>query len=334
MAFNLRNRSLLTLLDFTPAEIKFLLKLSTELKAAKYGGYEVQRLIGKNIALIFEKSSTRTRTSFEVAAYDQGAHVTYLGPSGSHIGQKETMKDTARVLGRTYDGIEYRGFAQETVEILAAYAGVPVWNGLTDRFHPTQILADVLTMMEHSFKDLPDIAYTYMGDARNNMGNSLMVGGVKLGMDVRLCAPEHLWPEEHLVEQCRAIAAETGARLTLTADVAEGVQDADYLYTDVWVSMGEPDSVWADRVSVLKPYQINARAMEMTGNPHVKFMHCLPAFHNTDTKVGQEMEKKFGLRNGMEVTEDVFESPASIVFDEAENRMHTIKAIMVATLGD
>lgn len=334
MAFNLRNRSFLKLLDFTPAEIKFMLKLSADLKAAKYGGYEVQRLKGKNVALIFEKSSTRTRTSFEVAAYDQGANVTYLGPGGSHIGHKETMKDTARVLGRTYDGIEYRGFGQETVEILAEYAGVPVWNGLTDMFHPTQILADVLTMTEHSYKDLPDIAYTYLGDARNNMGNSLMVGGVKLGMDVRLCAPEHLWPEEHLVEQCRAIAAETGARLTLTADVAEGVQGADYLYTDVWVSMGEPDSVWAERVSLLKPYQINAQAMEMTGNPHVKFMHCLPAFHNTDTEVGKEMEEKFGLENGMEVTEDVFESPASIVFDEAENRMHTIKAVMVATLGD
>ena len=334
MAFNLRNRSFVKLLDFTPAEIKFLLKLSADLKAAKYGGYEQPRLKGKNIALIFEKSSTRTRTSFEVAAYDQGANVTYLGPGGSHIGHKETMKDTARVLGRTYDGIEYRGFAQETVEILAEYAGVPVWNGLTDAFHPTQILADVLTMTEHSYKDLPEIAYTYLGDARNNMGNSLMVGGCKLGMDVRLCAPEHLWPEEHLVAQCREIAAETGARLTLTADVAEGVKDADFLYTDVWVSMGEPDSVWAERVKLLKPYQVNARAMKLTGNPHVKFMHCLPAFHNTETEVGKEMEEKFGLEQGMEVTEEVFESPASIVFDQAENRMHTIKAIMVATLGD
>jgi len=334
MAFNVRNRSFVKLLDFTPEEIKFLLKLSADLKAAKYGGYEQQRLRGKNVALIFEKASTRTRTAFEVGAYDQGANVTYLGPSGSHIGHKETMKDTARVLGRTYDGIEYRGFAQETVEILAEYAGVPVWNGLTNEFHPTQILADVLTMMEHSYKDLPQIAYTYLGDARNNMGNSLMVGGCKLGMDVRLCAPEHLWPEDHLVQQCRAIAAETGARLTLTADVAEGVQGSDFLYTDVWVSMGEPDSVWAERVNLLKPYQVNARAMEMTGNPHVKFMHCLPAFHNTDTTVGKEMEEKFGLEQGMEVTEEVFESPASIVFDEAENRMHTIKAVMVATLGD
>jgi ornithine carbamoyltransferase len=334
MAFNLRNRNFVKLLDFTPQEIKFLLKLSADLKAAKYGGYEQPRLAGKNIALIFEKSSTRTRTSFEVAAYDQGANVTYLGPSGSHIGKKETMKDTARVLGRTYDGIEYRGFAQTTVETLAEFAGVPVWNGLTDEFHPTQILADVLTMTEHSYKDLPEIAYTYLGDARNNMGNSLMVGGCKLGMDVRLCAPEHLWPEEHLVAQCREIAAQTGARLTLTADVSAGVNGADFLYTDVWVSMGEPDSVWEERVNLLKPYQVNAQAMELTGNPDVKFMHCLPAFHNTDTEVGKEMEEKFGLEQGMEVTEDVFESPASIVFDEAENRMHTIKAVMVATLGD
>ena len=334
MAFNLRNRNYVKLLDFTPAEIKYLLKLSADLKAAKYGGYEVQRLVGKNIALIFEKSSTRTRTSFEVAAYDQGANVTYLGPAGSHIGHKETMKDTARVLGRTYDGIEYRGFAQATVEVLAAYAGVPVWNGLTDEFHPTQILADVLTMTEHTYKDLPDIAYCFMGDARNNMGNSLMVGGCKLGMDVRLCGPKHQWPEEDLVAQCREIAAETGARLTLTDDVAEGVKGADYLYTDVWVSMGEPASVWEERVGLLKPYQVNAEAMALSGNPDVKFMHCLPAFHNTDTEVGKEMEEKFGLEQGMEVTEDVFESPASIVFDEAENRMHTIKAVMVATLGD
>jgi ornithine carbamoyltransferase len=333
MAFNLRNRSFLKLLDFTPEEIKFLLKLSADLKAAKYGGYEQQRLKGKNIALIFEKSSTRTRTSFEVAAYDQGANVTYLGPSGSHIGHKETMKDTARVLGRTYDGIEYRGFAQETVEILAEYAGVPEWNGLTNEFHPTQILADVLTMIEHTYKDLPDIAFCFLGDARSNMGNSLMVGGCKLGMDVRLCGPKHLWPEEELVAQCREIAADTGARLTLTDDVAEGVKGADYLYTDVWVSMGEPASVWEERVKLLKPYQVNARAMALTGNPDVKFMHCLPAFHNTDTAVGKEMYEKYGLE-GMEVTEEIFESPASIVFDEAENRMHTIKAIMVATLGD
>jgi ornithine carbamoyltransferase len=333
MAFNLRNRSFVKLLDFTPKEIKFLLQLSADLKAAKYGGYEQPTLTGKNIALIFEKSSTRTRISFEVAAYDQGANVTYLGPSGSHIGLKETMKDTARVLGRTYDGIEYRGFAQESVETLAEYAGVPVWNGLTDEFHPTQILADVLTMTEHSYKDLPEIAYCYMGDARNNMGNSLMVGGCKLGMDVRLCGPEASWPEESLVAQCRDLAAGTGARLTLTDDVAEGVKGADYLYTDVWVSMGEPASVWEERVKLLKSYQVNAQAMELTGNPDVKFLHCLPAFHNAETEVGREMFEKYGLE-GMEVTEEVFESEASIVFDEAENRMHTIKAIMVATLGD
>jgi ornithine carbamoyltransferase len=333
MAFNLRNRSFTKLLDFTPQEIKFLLKLSADLKAAKYGGYEQPTLTGKNIALIFEKSSTRTRTSFEVAAYDQGANVTYLGPSGSHIGYKETMKDTARVLGRTYDGIEYRGFAQETVEILAKYAGVPVWNGLTDEFHPTQILADVLTMMEHSYKDLPDIAYCFLGDAENNMGNSLMVGGCKLGMDVRLCGPKANWPKKELVVQCRDIAAQTGARLTLTDDLAEGVKGADYLYTDVWVSMGEAAEVWEERVRLLKPYQVNAKAMELTGNPAVKFMHCLPAFHNAETKVGHEMYEKYGLE-GLEVTEEVFESEASIVFDEAENRMHTIKAIMVATLGD
>ena len=333
MAFNLRHRNFVKLLDFTPQEIKFLLKLSADLKAAKYGGYEQPRLVGKNIALIFEKASTRTRTAFEVAAHDQGANVTYLGPSGSHIGKKETMKDTARVLGRTYDGIEYRGYAQEKVEILAQYAGVPVWNGLTNEFHPTQILADVMTMTEHSYKDLPEIAYCFLGDARNNMGNSLMVGGVKLGMDVRLCAPKHLWPDEKLIATCQEIAKETGARLLLTEDVAAGVQGADFLYTDVWVSMGEPDSVWAERVNLLKPYQVNAQAMEMTGNPDIKFMHCLPAFHNADTEIGKEMAAKFGLENGMEVTEDVFESDASIVFDEAENRMHTIKAVMVATLG-
>ena len=332
MAFNLRNRSFLKLLDFTPAEIKFLLKLSMDLKTAKYGGYEQPKLKGKNIALIFEKASTRTRTAFEVASFDQGAHITYLGPSGSHIGHKESMKDTARVLGRMYDGIEYRGFAQATVETLAEYSGVPVWNGLTNEFHPTQIMADILTMTEHSYKDLPEIAYCYLGDARNNMGNSLMVGGCKLGMDVRLCGPKTNWPEDGLVETCRKIAAQTGAKLTLTEDVTEGVKGADFLHTDVWVSMGEPISVWEERVKLLLPYQVNKRAMELTGNPDVKFMHCLPAFHNTETAVGLEMYEKYGLE-GMEVTEEVFESEASIVFDGAENRMHTIKAIMVATLG-
>ncbi|MFO7684367.1 MAG: ornithine carbamoyltransferase [Chloroflexota bacterium] len=333
MAFNLRNRSFVKEMDFTPEELKFLLKLSADLKAAKYGGYEQQRLKGKNIALIFEKSSTRTRCAFEVAAYDQGAHVTYLGPSGSQIGHKESMKDTARVLGRMYDGIEYRGFGQELVEILAEYAGVPVWNGLTDQFHPTQMICDILTMMEHSPKHLNEIAYCYLGDARNNMGNSLMVTGCKLGMDVRLCAPKSLWPEDELVATCRQIAAQTGARLTLTESVDEGVKGVDYLYTDVWVSMGEPKEVWDERIGMLKPYQINMEAVKKTGNPDVKFMHCLPAFHNRETKVGEDIYQKTGLES-LEVTEEVFESEMSIVFAQAENRMHTIKAIMVATLGD
>jgi ornithine carbamoyltransferase len=332
MSFNLRNRSYLKELDFTPDELRFLLKLSAELKAAKYGGYEKPRLERTNIALFFEKTSTRTRTSFEVAAKDQGAHVTYLEPSGSQIGHKESMKDTARVLGRTFDGIEYRGSAQENVEVLAEYAGVPVWNGLTNEFHPTQILADMLTMTEHSDKHLTDIAYCYLGDARNNMGNSLMVGGCKLGMDVRLCAPERLWPNEELVKTSREIAEETGARLTLTADVDEGVKGADFLYTDVWVSMGEDKSVWKERIDLLTPYQINADVLVRTGNPQVKFMHCLPAFHNRDTKVGEEIFQTYGL-DGLEVTDEVFESEYSIVFDQAENRLHTIKAVMVATLG-
>lgn len=333
MAFNLRNRNFVKLLDFTPEEIKFLLKLSASLKAAKYGGYEQKRLEGKEIAIIFEKTSTRTRISFEVAAYDEGAHVTYLGPSGSQIGYKESMKDTARVLGRVFDGIEYRGFAQATAEELAKYAGVPVWNGLTDEFHPTQILADVLTMMEHSDKTLSQIAYCYLGDARNNMGNSLMVGGCKLGMDVRLCAPKHLWPEEDLVDTCRNIASQTGARLTLTESIDEGVKDADFLYTDVWVSMGEADSVWEERIKELRPYQVNMDVIKKTGNPTVKFMHCLPAFHNRETEIGEQVYQKFGL-DGIEVSDEVFESEHSIVFDQAENRLHTIKAVMVATIGD
>src|SRR5262245_25563616 len=332
MAFNLRNRSFLKELDFTPEELTFLMKLSADLKAAKYGGYERQRLVGKNIALIFEKTSTRTRTAFEVAAHDQGAHVTYLESSGAQIGHKESIKDTARVLGRTFDGIEYRGFAQQTVEILAAFAGVPVWNGLTDEFHPTQLLADVLTMSEHSDKPLGEIAFCYLGDARNNMGNSLMVGGCKFGMDVRLCAPRELWPHDDLVETCRGIAEETGARLTLTEDVDEGVAGADYLYTDVWVSMGEDKDVWARRIELLTPYQVNKDVIDRTGNPRVKFMHCLPAFHNRETKVGEEIFQQYGM-DGLEVTDDVFESAHSIVFDQAENRLHTIKAVMVATLG-
>ncbi len=333
MGYNLRNRSLTKLLDFSPDEIRFLLRLAGDLKAAKYGGYEQPRLRGKNIALIFEKSSTRTRVAFEVAAFDQGAHVTYLGPTGSQIGHKESMKDTARVLGRMYDGIEYRGFGQAIVEELAAYAGVPVWNGLTDEFHPTQVLADVMTMSEHNARPLAQIAYCYLGDARNNMGNSLLVGGSKLGMDVRLCAPRALWPNDDLVATCRGIAAETGARITLTEDPAEGVVGVDFLHTDVWVSMGEDPSVWEERVKLLLPYQVNAALVERTGNPAVKFMHCLPAFHDRETKVGEEIYQRFGL-DGMEVTNDVFESERSIVWDQAENRMHTIKAVMVATLGD
>ena len=333
MAYNLRNRSFLKLLDFTPKEIQYLLDLARDLKRAKYAGCEQPRLKGKNIALIFEKTSTRTRCAFEVAAYDQGAHVTYLGPTGSQIGIKESMKDTARVLGRMFDGIEYSGFAQKTVEELAEYAGVPVWNGLTNEFHPTQILADFLTMSEHVDKPLNQVSYAYLGDARFNMGNSLMVGGCKMGMDVRIVAPKALWPDPQLVETCRKIAAETGATLTLTDDVDAGVKGCDFLYTDIWVSMGEPDEVWKERIAMLMPYQVNAKMMERTGNPKCTFMHCLPSYHNLETKAGRDVYEKFGL-DGIEVTEDVFESENSIVFDEAENRMHTIKAVMVATLGD
>ncbi|NPA36295.1 MAG: ornithine carbamoyltransferase [Chlorobi bacterium] len=332
MAFNLKNRNFLKLLDFTPQEIKFLLKLAQDLKAAKYSGTEQPKLKGKNIALIFEKSSTRTRCAFEVAAHDQGAHVTYLGPSGSQIGHKESMKDTARVLGRMYDGIEYRGFGQAIVEELGKYAGVPVWNGLTDEFHPTQILADFLTMMEHSDKPLRQVSYAYLGDARNNMANSLLVGGAKMGMDVRIVGPKSLQPDAELVKQCEEIAKETGAKITITDNVEEGVKGCDFIYTDVWVSMGEPDEVWKDRIALLKPYQVNTKTMELTGNKDCKFLHCLPAFHNRETKVGEEIYQKFGL-DGMEVTENVFESESSVVFDQAENRMHTIKAVMVATLG-
>ncbi len=332
MAFNLKNRNFLKLLDFSPKEIKFLLDLSADLKKAKYAGTEQPTMQGKNIALIFEKSSTRTRCAFEVAAHDQGAQVTYLGPSGSQIGGKESMADTARVLGRMYDGIEYRGFGQDIVEDLAKHAGVPVWNGLTDEFHPTQILADFLTMMEHTDKPLHEVTFAYVGDARNNMGNSLMIGAAKMGMKFRSLAPKSLQPTEELVAQAKEIAKETGAEILVTDDVKEGVKDCDFIYTDVWVSMGEPDEVWKERIDLLKPYQVNKAMMDATGNPHCKFMHCLPAFHNRETKVGEEIYQKFGL-DGMEVTEEVFESPASIVFDEAENRMHTIKAVMVATLG-
>ncbi len=332
MAFNLRNRSFVKLLDFTPQEIKFLLDMSVDLKKAKYAGYEQQKLKGKNIALIFEKASTRTRCAFEVAAFDQGALVTYLGPTGSQIGKKESMKDTARVLGRMYDGIEYRGFAQTTVEELAEYSGVPVWNGLTNEFHPTQILADFQTMMEHSDKPLHQVSFCYLGDARNNMGNSLLVGAAKMGMDFRAAAPKSVQPSEDLVAQCREIAKETGAKITITEDVEEAVKGVDFLYTDVWVSMGEPDEVWKERIELLKPYQVNMDVVKKTGNPKVKFLHCLPAFHNRETTIGEEIYQKFGL-NGMEVVEDVFESEHSVVFDQAENRLHTIKAVMVATLG-
>jgi ornithine carbamoyltransferase len=332
MSHHLRRRNFLKLLDFTPDEIRYLLELAAELKRAKSTGGEQPRLGGKKVALIFEKTSTRTRTAFEVAAYDQGAQVTYLDPSGSQMGHKESAKDTARVLGRIYDGIGYRGFSQETVEILGLHAGVPVWNGLTDEFHPTQVLGDVLTMREHSPKPLEEISYCYLGDARNNVANSLMVGGCKLGMDVRLCAPAHLWPAEGLVAECREIADRSGARLTLTDSVGVGVNEVDFLHTDVWVSMGEDPHVWEERVRLLLPYQVNADVIAQTGNPEVKFMHCLPAFHNRETRVGEEIFERFGL-DGMEVTDEVFESPRSIVWDQAENRMHTIKAVMVATMA-
>ena len=333
MAFNLRNRNFLKELDFTPQELKFLLDLSIDLKKAKYAGIEQQRLKGKNIALIFEKASTRTRCAFEVAAFDQGACVTYLGPDGSHIGKKETMKDTARVLGRMYDGIEYRGFGQSIVEELGKYAGVPVWNGLTNEYHPTQILADFMTMIEHSDKPLNRIAFCYCGDARFNMGNSLMIGAAKMGMDFRAAAPKKYWPGQDLIDTANEIARETGAKILITENAAEAVKGVDFIYTDVWVSMGEPTNLWEERIKEMLPYQVNKELMETSGNPNVKFMHCLPAFHNTDTVVGKDIFNTYGL-NGMEVTEEVFESPASIVFDEAENRLHTIKAVMVATLGD
>ena len=332
MAFNLTNRNFLKLLDFTPQEIQFLLDFSIDLKKAKYCGKEQLNLAGKKIALIFEKESTRTRCAFEVAAFDQGAHVTYLGPSGSQIGHKESMKDTARVLGRMYDGIQYRGFAQETVEELGKYAGVPVWNGLTNEYHPTQILADFLTMIEHCDKPLKDISFCYMGDARNNMGNSLMVGAAKMGMDFRAAAPKPCLPEETLVKKCLGIAKETGAKITLTETIDKAVKNVDFIYTDVWVSMGEAKDVWDERIKLLAPYQVNQKAMDKSGNKNVKFMHCLPALHDKETTIGKEIYQKYGL-DGLEVTDEVFESSASIVFDEAENRLHTIKAVMVTTLG-
>jgi ornithine carbamoyltransferase len=332
MAFNLRNRSFLKELDFTPQELGFLLELSRDLKKAKYAGIEKQRLEGKNIALIFEKDSTRTRCAFEVAAYDQGAHVTYLGPTGSQMGKKETIKDTARVLGRYYDGIEYRGFGQEIVEELAKYAGVPVWNGLTNEFHPTQLLADFLTFMEHSDKPLHELKFAYLGDARFNMGNSYLIGSAKLGLDFRIVAPKSLYPSAELVKEAKEIAKGTGAKITLTENVDVGVKGCDFIATDVWVSMGEPDDVWGGRIKLLKPYQVTSAVMKKTGNPSTKFLHCLPSFHNADTTIGAEIAKKFNVES-MEVTDEVFESDASVVWDEAENRVHTIKAVMVATLG-
>jgi ornithine carbamoyltransferase len=329
---DMRGRHLMKLADYSPEEITYLIDLAAELKAAKREGREEQKLVGKEIALIFEKDSTRTRCAFEVAAYDQGAHVTFIGPSGSHMGHKETVKDTARVLGRMYDAIEYRGFAQDTAEELARWAGVPIYNGLTDEWHPTQILADFLTFREHVPKPFSEIAFCYLGDARFNMADSYLIGGAKLGMDVRIASPKSLWPRDEIADAARSIAAETGGRITITEDVKEAVRGADVLLTDVWVSMGEPDEVWAERIELLKPYQVNRAALDATGNPDVKFMHCLPAFHNTETQVGKEIQEKFGMES-LEVTEDVFESPASIVFDEAENRLHTIKAVMVATIG-
>ncbi len=333
MEMNLKKRNFLKLLDFSPEEIQYLLNLSTKLKKAKKSGLEEQMLLGKNIALIFEKTSTRTRCAFEVAAHDQGANVTYLGPVGSQIGHKESIKDTARVLGRMYDGIEYRGYGQEIVEELAKYAGVPVWNGLTTEFHPTQVLADLMTMQEHSAKPLNQVKFCYLGDAHNNMGNSLMVGAAKMGMDFRAAAPKGCQPSIELQQRCQDIAVQTGARILITESVEEAVKDCDFLYTDVWVSMGEPESAWAERIKLLQPYQVNSKVLQMTGNPNVKFLHCLPAFHNRETKVGEEIFQKYGL-DAMEVTDDVFESEASIVFDQAENRLHTIKAIMVATLNE
>ena len=324
----------LKLLDFTSAELTSLLQLAAQLKTDKKNGTEVAKLTGKNIALIFEKDSTRTRCSFEVAAYDQGARVTYLGPSGSQIGHKESIKDTARVLGRMYDGIQYRGHGQEIVETLAEYAGVPVWNGLTNEFHPTQLLADLLTMQEHlPGKTFNEMVLVYTGDARNNMGNSMLEAAALTGLDLRLVAPQACWPEESLVAECKALAQKNGGNITLTEDVATGVKGADFIYTDVWVSMGEAKEKWAERITQLRKYQVNSAMMALTGNPQVKFLHCLPAFHDDQTTLGKQMAQEYGLHGGMEVTDEVFESPASIVFDQAENRMHTIKAVMVATLS-
>ena len=330
---SMHGRSFVKELDFTPDELRSLIDLAAELKAASKAGREKQRMRGKKVALVFEKTSTRTRCAFEVAAYDQGAHVTYLGPDSSQIGVKESIKDTARVLGRMYDAIEYRGFGQEVVEVMAQHAGVPVYNGLSNEFHPTQMLADMLTMREHAGKPFEKIAYCYVGDARFNTGNSLMITGCKLGMDVRICAPKSLQPGAKMIETARSIAAETGAKLMVDSDVASSVKGADFICTDVWLSMGEDKSLWRDRIELLKPYQVNAEMIRATGNPNVKFMHCLPAFHDRNTVIGKQIYSEYGL-DALEVTDEVFESPRSVVFDEAENRLHTIKAVMVATIGD
>jgi ornithine carbamoyltransferase len=332
MSFNLRNRSLLDLKDYAPRDIRYLLDLALELKRAKAAGTEHQRLRSKNIALIFEKASTRTRCAFEVAVHDQGGHVTYIDPASSQLGHKESLKDTARVLGRMFDGIEYRGFHQSVVEELARFSHVPVWNGLTDESHPTQILADLLTMQEFGEKPLHELSFCYLGDARFNMGCSLLVGGTQMGMDVRIAAPASLQPPAELVAQMRQLARTTGARITIEPDALKAVAGADFLYTDVWVSMGEPDAVWKQRIDELTPYRVTTALMQATGSPRTRFMHCLPAFHNLDTEVGRQIYERYGIKE-IEVTEEVFESEASIVFTQAENRMHTIKAVLVATLG-
>ncbi|WP_295803378.1 ornithine carbamoyltransferase [uncultured Microbulbifer sp.] len=334
MSFNLRNRSLLTVQDFTQREFKFLLDLARDLKRAKYARTEQKHLDGKAVCLIFEKTSTRTRCAFEVACSDQGANVTYLDPAGSQIGHKESFRDTARVLGRMFDAIEYRGAAQTGVETLAKYAGVPVYNGLTDEYHPTQMLADVLTMREHCDKPVQQIKYAYIGDTRSNMGHSLMLVGCLMGMDVRICGPKSLWPSEEYRKIAEELAGKYGATLTITEDQKAAVKDVDFIHTDVWVSMGEPKEVWRERIQLLMPYQVNRELMQASGNPHVKFMHCLPAFHDTETKVGKQIAEEHGISDGLEVTNEVFESEANVAFEQAENRMHTIKALLVATLGD
>jgi ornithine carbamoyltransferase len=334
MSFNLRNRSLLTVQEYTQREFRYLLDLARDLKRAKYARTEEKHLDGKEICLIFEKTSTRTRCAFEVACHDQGANVTYLDPAGSQIGHKESFKDTARVLGRMFDALEYRGASQHGIEQLAQYAGVPVYNGLTDEYHPTQMLADVMTMREHSDKPISQVKYAYIGDTRSNMGHSLMIVGCLMGMDVRICGPKKLWPTDEYLKIAHDLEARYGARLTLTDDPKVAVADADFIHTDVWVSMGEPKEVWKERIALLTPYQVNKELLQASGNPHVKFMHCLPAYHDAETTVGKQIAETYGIANGLEVTNEVFESEVNIAFEQAENRLHTIKAILVATLGD